>query len=34
LVVIASDDFLRLGLPLEGVDTVTKVDDAATAQAA
>ncbi|MDP3759233.1 MAG: AMP-binding protein [Ramlibacter sp.] len=34
VVVIPADDFLRLGLPLEAVDAVTKVDDAATAQAA
>ncbi|MDF2463530.1 MAG: AMP-dependent synthetase and ligase [Ramlibacter sp.] len=34
VVVISADDFLRLGLPLETVDAVTKVDDAATAQAA
>ena len=30
VVVIPADDFLRLGLPLEAVDAVTKVDDAAT----
>jgi cyanophycin synthetase len=34
LLVIPADDFVRLGLPLEAVDAVTKVDDAATAQAA
>jgi hypothetical protein len=34
VVVIAADDFLRLGLPLEAVDAVTKVDDVVTAQAA
>jgi acyl-coenzyme A synthetase/AMP-(fatty) acid ligase/D-alanine-D-alanine ligase-like ATP-grasp enzyme len=34
VVVIPADDFLRLGLPLESVDAVTKVDDAASAQAA
>lgn len=34
VVVISADDFLRLGLPLETVDAVTKVDDAPTAQAA
>jgi acyl-coenzyme A synthetase/AMP-(fatty) acid ligase/D-alanine-D-alanine ligase-like ATP-grasp enzyme len=34
VVLISADDFLRLGLPLEGVDAVTKVDDTATAQAA
>jgi hypothetical protein len=34
VVVIPPDDFLRLGLPLEAGDAVTKVDDVATAQAA
>jgi hypothetical protein len=33
VVVIPADGFLRLGLPLEAVDAVTKVDDAATPQA-
>lgn len=34
VVVISADDFLRLGLPLEAVDAVTRVDEAAVAQAA
>jgi hypothetical protein len=34
VVVIPAEDFLRLGLPLEAVDAVTKVDDVAVAHAA